>query len=64
MTLLKLNTPYPSYWIVKIYDPETGTTTTIGKEAYTREELKAEIAEEGLWVYVDAVYDPEMYPGE
>ena len=43
------------WWIVKVYDAESGTTTTLNRYATCVEEIEEDLAEDGYWIFVNAV---------
>ena len=44
------------WWVVKVFDPESHTTTTIGRFGLI-EDIKSELEADGLWQFVSA--EPE-----
>lgn len=46
------------WWLVKVLDVETNTTTTISKFGLL-EDIRIELAEDGLWQFVSARPEPE-----
>lgn len=49
------------WWIVKVFDPESNTTTTLDKFSPSIAELQSEIEDDGLWVFVSARIDKSQY---
>ena len=45
------------WWVVKVFDKESHTTTTIGRFGLI-ENIKSELETEGLWQFVSA--EPEV----
>jgi hypothetical protein len=51
--LQEMNNSEEIWWIVKVYDEESQTTTNLVKFG-TLEEIKKELNEDGLWTFVSA----------
>lgn len=47
------------WWIVKVYDSESGTTTELSKLAPSEKEICEELAADGLWEFVSATPEEE-----
>jgi len=45
------------WWIVKVYDEESGSMTELGKFG-TFESIQKDIEEDGLWTFVSARLEP------
>ena len=47
------------WWSVKVYDAESGTTTTLNRFASCIEEIQEDLEEDGYWMFVSA--EPEEH---
>lgn len=46
-----------TWWRVKVYDPESGTTTTLDKWAESVEAIREDLEADALWIFVSATPD-------
>lgn len=44
--------PEKIWWNVKVYDKESGTTTTLSYHAVDEQEIKEELSVDGYWEFV------------
>lgn len=46
--------PEKIWWCVKVYDKDTGTTTTLSKCAVDEDDIYEQLQEDGWWEFVSA----------